>query len=85
MANTYTAITKRDGNWWIGWIEEVPGVNCQEKTRKELLASLEGTLREVLSEKWDREIETDSESGQLDFLFQEAAKAKKIKRPDNRY
>ena len=48
MANTYTAIMKREGDWWIGWIEEVPGVNCQEKTRKELLESLSVTLKEAL-------------------------------------
>jgi len=48
MGNTYTAITKQDGEWWIGWIEEVPGVNCQEKTREELLGSLRVTLKEAL-------------------------------------
>ena len=48
MANTYTAITKQDGGWWIGWIEEVPGVNCQERTRQELVASLRTTLAEAL-------------------------------------
>ena len=48
MANTYTAVTKQDGGWWIGWIEEVPGVNCQERTRQELLASLRTTLTEAL-------------------------------------
>ena len=48
MANKYTAITKKDGDWWIGWIEEVPGVNCQERTREELLESLTVTLREAL-------------------------------------
>jgi predicted RNase H-like HicB family nuclease len=48
MANTFTAITKQDGDWWIGWIEEVPGVNCQERTRDELLASLQITLKEAL-------------------------------------
>ena len=48
MANTYTAITKHVGEWWIGWIEEVPGVNCQERTREELLESLRVTLREIL-------------------------------------
>ncbi len=25
---SYTAIIKRDGDWWIGWVEEVPGVNA---------------------------------------------------------
>jgi predicted RNase H-like HicB family nuclease len=48
MGNTYTAVTKQDGEWWIGWIEEVPGVNCQERTREELLVSLRTTLAEAL-------------------------------------
>ena len=48
MANTYTAIIKQDSEWWIGWIEEVPGVNCQEHTREELLVSLRTTLAEAL-------------------------------------
>jgi predicted RNase H-like HicB family nuclease len=48
MANTYTAVTKKEGAWWIGWIEEIPGVNCQERTRKELLKSLRTTLKEAL-------------------------------------
>jgi predicted RNase H-like HicB family nuclease len=48
MANTYMAVTKQDGGWWIGWIEEVPGVNCQERTREELLLSLRTTLAEAL-------------------------------------
>ena len=48
MANTYTAVTKQDGGWWIGWIEEVPGVNCQERTKDELVASLRTTLVEAL-------------------------------------
>lgn len=48
MSNTYTAITKQDGDWWIGWIEEIPGVNCQEASHKELLESLRMTLTEAL-------------------------------------
>jgi len=48
MPNTYTAVTKQDGDWWIGWIEEVPGINCQERTRDALLDSLKATLAEAL-------------------------------------
>lgn len=44
----YTAIVKRSGDWWIGWIEEVPGVNCQERTHEELHTSLAETLSEAL-------------------------------------
>jgi predicted RNase H-like HicB family nuclease len=48
MSNTYNAIIKQDGNWWIGWIEEIPGVNCQESSRDQLLESLKITLEEAL-------------------------------------
>ena len=46
--NQYTAVVKKDGEWWIGWIEEIPGVNCQEQTREELLESLRITLQEAI-------------------------------------
>ena len=48
MNNEYTAVVKKEDGWWIGWIEEFPGVNCQERTRKELLESLRATLKEAL-------------------------------------
>ena len=48
MNSNYTVVVKQDSGWWIGWVEEVPGVNCQEATRDELLDSLEVTLREAL-------------------------------------
>lgn len=48
MSQTYTAIVKQDGDWWIGWIEEISGVNCQEKTRDELIETLKITLQEAL-------------------------------------
>ena len=46
--NTYTAVVKKEGDWWIGWIAEVPGVNCQERTKEELLDSLRETLSEII-------------------------------------
>lgn len=48
MKTDYTAVVKQVGAWWIGWIEEVPGVNCQESTHEELVKSLQETLREAL-------------------------------------
>ena len=47
--NEYTAVIKQDGDWWIGWIEEVPGVNCQEATYDELRETLRVTLEEILT------------------------------------
>ena len=58
MSNTFTAITKKDGDWWIGWVEEVPGVNCQELTRKELLGSLRETLKKALEFNREEAIES---------------------------
>jgi predicted RNase H-like HicB family nuclease len=58
---SYTAIIKRDGDWWIGWVEEVPGVNAQERTREELLAS----LRMVLTEAESSEEQTFGDSETL--------------------
>lgn len=48
MNATFTAIVQQRGSWWIGWIEEVPGVNAQEKTKEELLRSLKEMLSEAL-------------------------------------
>ena len=48
IMSEYTAIVQQAGDWWVGWIEEVPGVNCQEATREELLETLRITLREAL-------------------------------------
>ena len=48
MKESFTAVIKQSGDWWIGWVEEVPGVNCQEDSREALTASLRETLREAL-------------------------------------
>lgn len=48
MNAEYTAVVKQEGDWWIGWIEEIPGVNCQECSREELMESLRVTLKEAL-------------------------------------
>ena len=45
----YTAIIKQDAGWWIGWIEEVPGVNSQGETRDELLQNLRSALTEAIA------------------------------------
>ncbi|NDH66117.1 MAG: type II toxin-antitoxin system HicB family antitoxin [Microbacteriaceae bacterium] len=39
---------RRDGRWWIGWVEEVPGVNSQGETREELLSNLREALTEAI-------------------------------------
>ncbi|MCB9934415.1 MAG: type II toxin-antitoxin system HicB family antitoxin [Planctomycetes bacterium] len=48
MSQTYTAVIKQDDSWWIGWIEEIPGVNSQGKSREELIENLRSALQEAL-------------------------------------
>lgn len=45
---SYTAVIRKGEGWWIGWVEEIPGVNSQGKTRAELLKNLRSALREAL-------------------------------------
>lgn len=48
MNTEYTTVVKYADNWWFGWIEEVPGVNCQERTKEALLVSLRDVLGEAI-------------------------------------
>ena len=48
MKRSFNAIIKQDDGWWIGWVEEIPGVNSQGKTREELLDNLRDALEEAL-------------------------------------
>jgi predicted RNase H-like HicB family nuclease len=48
MSARYTAVIQQDGEWWIGWVEEIPGVNSQGRTRKELMENLQSALQEML-------------------------------------
>jgi predicted RNase H-like HicB family nuclease len=45
---TYKAVIQRNDQWWVGWIEEIPGVNSQGATREELLDNLRSALNEAL-------------------------------------
>ncbi len=45
----YRAVIKKVGEWWIGWLVDLPGVNAQEKTREELIESLRIGAQEMLA------------------------------------
>ncbi|MDP6549591.1 MAG: type II toxin-antitoxin system HicB family antitoxin [Dehalococcoidia bacterium] len=48
MNSTYTALIQRDGDWWIGWVKEISGVNSQGRNREELVENLRSALEEAL-------------------------------------
>ncbi|MCI0542097.1 MAG: type II toxin-antitoxin system HicB family antitoxin [Verrucomicrobiales bacterium] len=45
---SFTAVISREDDWWVGFILEVAGVNCQGRTRKELMDNLRSALKEAL-------------------------------------
>jgi len=44
----YRAVIKKTGEWWVGWLIDLPGVNAQEKTRAKLMESLRIGAEEML-------------------------------------
>jgi len=55
MSAQLTAIINKDGDWWLGWIEEVPGANAQERTKEELLVSLQEAARDKVQGDFEEE------------------------------
>jgi predicted RNase H-like HicB family nuclease len=49
-----TPVYKQDGDWWIGYMEELPGANAQERTPEELEASLDEAISLIL--EFNREL-----------------------------
>lgn len=45
----YTAYIAKEAGWWIGWVQGVRGVNCQERTKEELLHALKVAIPEMLA------------------------------------
>ncbi len=54
----FTAVVQRDGKWWIGWVEEIPGVNGQGRSRAACLASIRSALTEALEMNRDDALST---------------------------
>jgi len=64
MSIKYTAIITKDDDWWLGWIEEIPGANAQERTKEELLISLKEAAKDIIELRHEQalsELKTDYE------------------------
>jgi predicted RNase H-like HicB family nuclease len=48
MARQFTAVYKKRGKWYLGWVEEIPGVNTQGRTLKEAKENLKEALLLIL-------------------------------------
>ncbi len=48
MTNTYTAVYQQDGDWYVAWLEEIPGAMTQGRTIEEARENLLDAVRELL-------------------------------------
>jgi len=51
MKNEFTALIKKDGDWFIGYCAEISGANGQGKTKDECLKSLSSAIELMLEDK----------------------------------
>jgi predicted RNase H-like HicB family nuclease len=43
-----TAVLEQDGDWWIGYVEELPGANTQGRTLEEARENLKEAVQLVV-------------------------------------
>jgi predicted RNase H-like HicB family nuclease len=48
MTATLTAVYERLGDWYIGYVEELPGANVQERTLEEARASMREVVQFII-------------------------------------
>jgi predicted RNase H-like HicB family nuclease len=48
MKNRFTAVFQKEGEWWIGYIEELPGANTQGRTLEEARENLKEAVALII-------------------------------------
>jgi len=48
MVRQFTAVYRKSGKWYLGWVEEIPGVNTQGRTLREAKENLREALLLIL-------------------------------------
>ena len=51
MEREFTAIIQRCGRWYAAWVVEIPGVNTQGRTLKEVRRNLKEALQLILKDR----------------------------------
>ena len=46
-------VTKKNGDWWTGWLVDLPGVNAQDRTKEQLMESLKIGAEDMLNSPFD--------------------------------
>jgi len=60
MQREFTSVIEKRGNWYIGYVEELPGVNTQGKTLKEVRENLKEALCLIIQANRDLAIKSQA-------------------------
>ncbi len=63
MLNTFTAVFEQTPDWWIGYVEELPGANTQGATLEEARENLREAVQLILEA--NRELARYENAGKL--------------------
>ena len=63
MSREFTGVIEKRGNWYVGYVEELPGVNTQGRTLKEVRENLKEALCLIIEA--NRDIATRSQTDVL--------------------
>jgi predicted RNase H-like HicB family nuclease len=66
MENRFTAVFQKDADWWVAWVEEIPGANTQGATLDE--------ARETLKEAVTMVLEANRELAELELAGKQVIK-----------
>lgn len=58
MPREFTSVIEKRGNWYIGYVEKLPGVNTQGKTLKEVRENLKEALCLIIQANRDLAIKS---------------------------
>jgi predicted RNase H-like HicB family nuclease len=67
VTREFTAVIQKKGNWYIAWVEEIPGVNTQGRKLTEARRNLKEALLLILEE--NRRLVTKSSAGARREVF----------------
>ena len=48
MEGKFTAVFEKDGDWWVAYVEELPGANTQGRTLEEARVNLNEAILMVI-------------------------------------
>ena len=57
MLSSYTAVVMKSGNWYAGFVKELPGAHSQEKSIEEVKENLKESIKMIVESNYGHSVE----------------------------